>query len=161
MDMSGEFVLDAPREVVWLALNDADVLRRAIPGCESLEKVSDTEFAAVVVTKVGPIKARFTGRVTLTDIEAPASYRISGEGQGGIAGFAKGGAQVALEEIAPAQTLLRYVVEAKIGGKIAQLGARLIDSTARKLAGQFFTEFAAIVSAPPQPASDTMEKAGA
>ncbi len=161
MDMSGEFVLDAPREVVWQALNDADVLRRAIPGCESLEKVSDTEFAAVVVTKVGPIKARFTGRVTLTDIEVPASYRISGEGQGGIAGFAKGGAQVALEEIAPAQTLLRYVVEAKIGGKIAQLGARLIDSTARKLAGQFFTEFAAIVSAPPQPASGTMEKAGA
>lgn len=161
MDMSGEFVLDAPREVVWQALNDSDVLRRAIPGCESLEKVSDTEFAAVVVTKVGPIKARFTGRVTLTDIEAPASYRISGEGQGGIAGFAKGGAQVRLEEIAPAQTLLRYVVEAKIGGKIAQLGARLIDSTARKLAGQFFTEFAAIVSAPQQLAPNTMEKAGA
>jgi len=147
MDMTGEITLEAPRETVWAALNDAAVLKGAIPGCEALEKVSDTEFTATVVTKVGPIKARFSGRVALTDILAPVSYTISGEGQGGIAGFAKGGAEVALDAVDTNRTMLRYVVRAQVGGKIAQLGARLIDSTAKKLAGQFFDRFAEIIAA--------------
>lgn len=146
MDMTGEITLPASREVVWRALNDPAVLKDAIPGCQALEKVSDTEFTATVVTKVGPIKARFTGRVMLTDIVAPVGYTISGEGQGGIAGFAKGGANVALDAVDPNQTTLRYEVKAQVGGKIAQLGARLIDSTARKLSAQFFARFAGIVT---------------
>lgn len=146
MDMTGEITLPASREAVWRALNDPAVLKDAIPGCQALEKVSDTEFTATVVTKVGPIKARFTGRVMLTDIVAPVGYTISGEGQGGIAGFAKGGANVALEAVDPNQTTLRYEVKAQVGGKIAQLGARLIDSTARKLSAQFFARFAGIVT---------------
>lgn len=146
MDMTGEIILEAPRETVWAALNNATVLKRAIPGCEALEKVSDTEFTATVVTKVGPIKARFSGRVALTNMVAPVSYTISGEGQGGIAGFAKGGAEVALDTIDTNRTTLRYVVKAQVGGKIAQLGARLIDSTAKKLAGQFFDRFAEIIA---------------
>lgn len=146
MDMSGEEKLTAPREEVWSALNDPEVLKAAIPGCETLEKVSDTEFTATVTTKVGPIKARFAGRVTLSDVNAPCGYTISGEGQGGIAGFAKGGAAVSLQPDGPDATVLRYTVHAAVGGKIAQLGARLIDSTARKLAQQFFTRFDEIVS---------------
>ena len=154
MDMTGETTLNASREKVWAALNDAAVLRDAIPGCQELEKVSDTEFTATVVTKVGPVKAKFSGRVHLTDINAPAGYTINGEGQGGIAGFAKGGADVALEAVGPEQTILRYVVKAQVGGKLAQLGGRLIDSTAKKLAGQFFERFGQIVSgaAPAAPA---------
>jgi carbon monoxide dehydrogenase subunit G len=146
MDMTGEITLPASQETVWRALNDPAVLKDAIPGCEALAKVSDTEFTATVVTKVGPIKAKFAGRVVLTDIVAPVSYSIRGEGQGGIAGFAKGGADVALEALDHNQTTLRYVVKAQVGGKIAQLGARLIDSTARKLSGQFFDRFAEIVT---------------
>ncbi len=146
MDMTGETMLEASRETVWAALNDAAVLTDAIPGCEALQKVSDTEFTATVVTKVGPIKARFSGRVLLTDIVALVSYTIRGEGQGGIAGFARGGADVSLVAIDGDHTVLRYVVKAQVGGKIAQLGARLIDSTAKKLAGQFFERFAEIVS---------------
>ncbi|MGE0852015.1 MAG: CoxG family protein [Hyphomicrobiaceae bacterium] len=146
MDMTGEITLPAPREAVWIALNDPAVLKDAIPGCEALEKVSDTEFTATVVTKVGPIKAKFSGRVLLTDMVAPVSYTISGEGQGGIAGFAKGGAEVALEATDHDRTTLRYVVKAQVGGKIAQLGARLIDSTAKKLSAQFFARFAEIVT---------------
>ena len=145
MDMSGETALEASREKVWAALNDPAVLKAAIPGCEELEKVSDNEFTATVVTKVGPIKAKFSGRVTLSDIVAPVSYTIGGEGQGGIAGFAKGGADVVLDEIDADRTLLRYTVKAQVGGKIAQLGARLIDSTAKKLSGQFFDRLGAIV----------------
>lgn len=147
MDMTGEITLEAPRETVWAALNDATVLKDAIPGCQALEKVSDTEFTATVVTKVGPIKAKFSGRVALTDILPPISYTISGEGQGGIAGFAKGGAEVALDAVDTNRTTLRYVVKAQVGGKIAQLGARLIDSTAKKVAGQFFDRFAEIIAA--------------
>ena len=146
MDMTGEITLAAPRERVWSALNDPAVLKDAIPGCEMLEKVSDTEFTATVVTKVGPVKAKFSGRVVLTDIVAPVSYTIRGEGQGGIAGFAKGGADIALEATDQSQTTLRYAVKAQVGGKIAQLGARLIDSTAKKLSAQFFDRFAAIVT---------------
>lgn len=159
MDMAGETRLEAPREKVWAALNDAAVLKDAIPGCEALQKVSDTEFTATVVIKVGPIKARFSGRVFLTDINAPISYTINGEGQGGIAGFAKGGAQVGLDAVDADHTILRYVVKAQVGGKIAQLGARLIDSTARKLAGEFFDRFSEIVSGRGASAAATHEVA--
>jgi carbon monoxide dehydrogenase subunit G len=148
MDMTGEITLEASREKVWNALNDPAVLKDAIPGCEALEKVSDTEFTATVVTKVGPIKARFSGRVVLSDIVPFVSYTISGEGQGGIAGFAKGGADVALEATDDDRTTLRYAVKAQVGGKIAQLGARLIDATAKKLSSQFFDRFAEIVTRP-------------
>lgn len=149
MDMTGETLLAATREKVWAALNDADVLREAIPGCQALEKISDSEFTATVVTKLGPIKAKFSGRVFLTEINAPERYVINGEGQGGIAGFAKGGAEVELVSISETETILRYVVKAQVGGKIAQLGARLIDSTAKKLANQFFERFSANVSGAP------------
>lgn len=146
MDMSGKIVLDAPKEHVWDALNDPEILKACIPGCESLEKTSDDGFSATAVLKVGPIKARFHGKVRLLDIVAPSSYTITGEGQGGVAGFAAGSAKVALEEIDPRTTELSYYTEARVGGKIAQLGARLIDSTAKKLAAQFFEQFGAQVS---------------
>ncbi|MFE1599454.1 CoxG family protein [Methylobacterium sp. ID0610] len=147
MEMSGERRIEAPQEAVWRALNDPEVLKAAIPGCDSLERVSDTAFAAKVTTKLGPIKATFSGQVSLSDIVPPRGYRIAGEGQGGVAGFARGGATVALAPDGDA-TILRYSVDAAVGGKIAQLGARLIDTTARKLADQFFARFAAIVSGP-------------
>jgi carbon monoxide dehydrogenase subunit G len=140
MDLTGEYIIAAPRQKVWEALNDADVLRACIPGCESLEKKSDTEMAATVVTKIGPVKAKFSGEVRLENINAPVSYTIAGEGKGGIAGFAKGGADVVLDEV-PEGTKLSYVVKAQIGGKLAQLGSRLIDSTVKKLADQFFQNF--------------------
>jgi carbon monoxide dehydrogenase subunit G len=146
MDLTGEYIIAAPRQKVWEALNDADVLRKCIPGCESLEKQSDTEMSATVVTKIGPVKARFSGEVRLENINAPVSYTIAGEGKGGIAGFAKGGADVSLEEV-PEGTRLSYAVKAQIGGKLAQLGSRLIDSTVKKLADQFFDKFSKSVEA--------------
>jgi carbon monoxide dehydrogenase subunit G len=142
MDMSGEERIEAPLEAVWRALNDPEVLKRCIPGCESLEKTSDTNMTARVVLRVGPIKATFEGTVELTNLNPPHSYTISGEGKGGIAGFAKGGADVSLAAEGPVATILTYAVKADVGGKIAQLGARLIDSTARKLAAQFFSNLA-------------------
>ncbi len=145
MEMNGSTLILASREKVWAGLNDAEVLRECIPGCEALEKISDTEMTATVVTKIGPVKAKFKGAVKLENIVAPQSYTIAGEGKGGIAGFAKGGADVSLEETDEG-TLMTYTVEAKVGGKIAQLGSRLIDSTAKKLADQFFTNFAAKMS---------------
>ncbi|MCG6858923.1 MAG: carbon monoxide dehydrogenase subunit G [Salaquimonas sp.] len=141
MDLTGEYVIAADRQAVWEALNDPDVLRECIPGCEALEMTSPTEMTATVVTKIGPVKAKFSGEVTLSNIDAPVGYTISGEGKGGIAGFAKGGADVRLDEV-PEGTKLSYVVKAQVGGKLAQLGSRLIDSTAKKLAEQFFTSFA-------------------
>jgi hypothetical protein len=146
MDMTGERQIPASQEVVWKALNDPDVLKQSIPGCEEIEKVSDTEFTAKVVTKIGPVKARFGGRVTLSDLNPPNSYKISGEGQGGAAGFAKGGAEVKLEPGENGGTLMRYSVHAQIGGKMAQIGARLIDGTARKLTDQFFDAFVKAVT---------------
>ncbi|WP_206732471.1 enoyl-CoA hydratase-related protein [Janthinobacterium sp. 17J80-10] len=140
MEMKDEIRLEARREVVWAALNDPEVLKTCIPGCESLEKLSDTELVSLVVVKVGPIKAKFSGKVTLADVAAPESYRLIGEGQGGVAGFAKAEITVQLESEGPS-TLLRYGVAANIGGKIAQLGSRMIDSTARKMADQFFASF--------------------
>jgi len=140
--MTGAFVLPADKATVWARLNDAETLKSSIPGCESLEKISDTEFHAVTKLKIGPVSARFKGKVTLTDIDAPNSYRIVGEGEGGVAGFAKGGANVRLAEADAGGTQLSYDVQAQVGGKIAQLGARLIDSTAKKLAAEFFANFA-------------------
>ena len=135
--MQGEEQIAASVDAVWEALNDPEVLQACIPGCETLEKASDTELTATVLLKIGPVKARFNGEVTLENLNPPHSYTISGEGKGGIAGFAKGGADVTL---APQDggTLLTYSVNADVGGKIAQLGSRLIDSTAKKLAKQFF-----------------------
>jgi len=144
MTMSGEQQLTAPREQVWAALNDPEVLKACIPGCESLEKLSDNEFAAVATNRIGPVKARFKGKVRLTDLDPPNSYKISGEGDGGIAGFAKGGATVVLTD-KDGGTLLSYNVEAQIGGKLAQLGQRLVNGAAKKLADDFFTKFAAAV----------------
>jgi len=148
MTMSAEVQLPASREAVWAKLNDADVLKACIPGCEELTKTSDTDFQAVATTKIGPVKARFKGKVHLTDLNPPSGYRISGEGDGGVAGFAKGGATVTLTE-KDGGTLLTYNVEAQIGGKLAQLGQRLVNGAAKKIADEFFKNFAAIVSSPP------------
>ena len=143
MEMTGERRIPASRQRVWEALNDPEVLRASIPGCESIEHLHDGGFQARVAVKLGPMSARFSGKVRLENLNPPASYTISGEGSGGAMGFAKGGADVALEETAPSETLLTYNVKAQVGGKIAQLGARLIDSTAKQMADQFFTRFAA------------------
>jgi uncharacterized protein len=142
MVMNGEVQLPAPRQLVWEKLNDTEALKASIPGCETLEKLSDNEFQAVATNKVGPVKARFKGKVRLSDLDPPNGYRISGEGDGGVAGFAKGGATVALTD-KDGGTLLTYNVEAQIGGKLAQLGQRLVNGAAKKLADQFFTKFAA------------------
>ncbi|MDB5414827.1 MAG: carbon monoxide dehydrogenase [Rubritepida sp.] len=142
MEMSGERLIAAPRELVWQALNDPEALKAAIPGCESLEKVSDTDLTARVAIKIGPMAAKFTAKVKLENLNPPESYTISGEGNGGAMGFAKGGADVVLTEMSPTETGLRYNVKAQVGGKMAQLGARLIDSTAKQMADQFFDRFA-------------------
>lgn len=159
MDMTGEQKIIAPRQTVWLALNDAEVLKACIPGCTALEKTSDTEMKAAATLSVGPVKANFTGNVTLSEIDAPTSYVISGQGSGGVAGFAKGSAKVVLADDGPDATLLTYTVKADVGGKIAQLGGRLIDQTAKKLAGEFFKNFGDVVG-PHAPDADaaTVEK---
>jgi uncharacterized protein len=141
MELKGEYRVPAAREHVWAMLNDAAVLRECIPGCESLEGSPTEGFAARVTTKVGPVKATFNGQVTLSNVKPPESYTISGEGKGGVAGFAKGGADVHLASDGGA-TILTYTVNAQVGGKLAQLGSRLIDSTAKKLADEFFSSFA-------------------
>jgi len=146
MQMNDTQRIPASKAMVWAALNDPDILRRCIHGCQTLEMASPSEMTATVVLRVGPVKATFSGKVTLTDIEAPNSYRIIGEGAGGVAGFAKGGATVRLEEESPGVTILHYEADAQIGGKLAQLGSRLIDSTSRKLAANFFESFAAVVA---------------
>ena len=145
MTMNGEVQLAAPREVVWAKLNDAEVLKQCIPGCEELNKTSDTGFSAVATIKIGPVKARFKGHVQLSGMDPPNGYKISGEGEGGVAGFAKGGAVVKLTD-KDGGTLLSYDVESQIGGKLAQLGQRLVQGTAKKLADDFFNKFAAAVT---------------
>jgi carbon monoxide dehydrogenase subunit G len=142
MTMAGEVLLPVDRPTVWAMLNDPEVLKACIPGCQSLEKTSDTSFAATAKIKIGPVGATFKGKVQLTDIDPPNGYTIGGEGDGGIAGFAKGGAKVALSDAAGG-TVLKYDVQANVGGKIAQLGSRLIDGVAKKMADQFFANFAA------------------
>jgi uncharacterized protein len=145
MQMNDSQRIPASKEKVWAALNDPEILKQCIPGCQALEMTSPTEMTATVVFKVGPVKATFGGKVTLSDLDPPNSYRISGEGSGGVAGFAKGGATVRLESESAEVTIRHYAVDAQIGGKLAQLGGRLIDSTAKKLAGEFFTSFGAVV----------------
>jgi uncharacterized protein len=157
MKMSGEEVIAAARETVWKALNDPDILKQCIPGCESITRHSDTQLEARVIAKVGPVKAGFTGIVNLTDLNPPSSYRISGEGKGGLAGFANGGADVRLED-ADGGTKLSYDVDAQVGGKLAMLGSRLIDSTARSMATQFFEKFADIVGTMKPEAAKTPAK---
>lgn len=146
MDMSGERLIAAPRTKVWEALNDPEILKQCITGCDEISKESDTDMTASVTAKVGPVKARFKGKVTLSDIDPPNGYTISGEGQGGVAGFAKGGAKVQLRD-QDGGTLLSYTVNAQVGGKLAQIGARLIDATATKYADEFFEKFSEIVGA--------------
>jgi carbon monoxide dehydrogenase subunit G len=148
MNLSGEYRLAMPRQTVWNGLNDPEILRRCIPGCEELVKASDTEMSAKVGLKIGPMTAKFTGKVTLSDLDPPNGYKIAGEGQGGVAGFGKGSAVVTLADDGAGGTVLKYTADSQVGGKMAQLGSRLIDATAKKLADEFFGKFAEIVSAP-------------
>jgi hypothetical protein len=152
MDMTGERLIAAPRAKVWAALNDPQMLKDCIPGCDSIEKTSETEMKATASIKLGPVSAKFSGKLKLSDMDPPSGYRISGEGQGGAAGFAKGGAEVRLAEQAGG-TLLSYTVQAQVGGKLAQVGGRLIDATAKSMADQFFKKFAAQLEAPPAEAA--------
>ena len=144
MDMSGSHRIPASRDKVWNALNDPDILKACIPGCESLEKTSDTQMTAAVTSKIGPVKAKFKGAVTLENVNPPEGYTIVGEGKGGVAGFAKGSADVKLIE-EDGVTVLSYEAKAQVGGKLAQLGSRLIDSTAKKMAEDFFSKFSDVV----------------
>lgn len=146
MQMTGEQAIAAPRDKVWAALNDPDVLRQAIPGCQSLERDGADRFTAVAEVKIGPIGARFKGSVELSDIDAPNGYTITGSGNGGIAGNAKGGAKVRLSDAPGGGTLVSYVVDAEVGGRMAQLGGPIIDATAKNLAGKFFAKFGEVVS---------------
>ncbi|MBP0443936.1 carbon monoxide dehydrogenase subunit G [Roseomonas sp. SSH11] len=156
MDMTGSRRIEAPRERVWEALNDPAMLQAAIPGCESVERTGPDSFQARVAVRIGPMSAKFGGKVTLTNIRPPEGYTITGEGQGGAMGFARGGADVSLVEESPGVTLLNYDVKAQVGGKMAQLGARLVDSTARQMADQFFDRFAAQLATAPVTETETM-----
>lgn len=150
MEFKGDYRIPASRERVWAGLNDPEVLRQCIPGCEAMTKQSDTEYIATITSKLGPMRVRFTGKVTLSELDPPNGYLITGEGQGGVAGFAKGSARVALADDTPG-TLLTYTAQGFVGGKLAQLGARLIDATAHKMAEDFFGKFSEQVAAPPAP----------
>ena len=156
MEMTGEYKIPAPREKVWDALNDPEILAKCIPGCQELNKESETELSATVKSKVGPVSATFKGKVTLSEVDAPNGYRIAGEGSGGVAGFAKGGAEVKLADD-DGNTVLTYVADAQVGGKLAQIGSRLIDSTAKKMANEFFGKFADVVGGS---AEDVVDDAG-
>jgi carbon monoxide dehydrogenase subunit G len=151
MDMTGEYRIPASRDKVWAALNDPETLKASLPGCETLERTADGDFAATVTAKVGPVRAKFKGQVTLSDLNPPESYKISGEGKGGAAGFAKGGAEVRLAEDGPEATVLSYTAQADVGGKLAQLGSRLIDATAKKMADEFFSNFRQQLTPAPAP----------
>lgn len=160
MELIGEQRLAAPRQKVWAALNDLDVLAACLPGCEAIAREDDGSLTAKVVAKVGPVKATFAGKVRFDDVVEGTSCTLSGEGQGGVAGFAKGSADVTLADDGAGGTVLGYTARATVGGKLAQLGARLIDSTAKSMAETFFSRFAERVSptAPPQaPAADGAE----
>jgi carbon monoxide dehydrogenase subunit G len=159
MDMTGEEHIAAKREAVWAALNDVEVLKQCIPGCKSLEKLSDTEMTAKVKVGIGPVRATFTGKVTLSNLDPPNGYELSGDGVGGLAGHAHGGATVRLSDDGEG-TLMRYEAKAEVGGRLAQLGGRLIDAAAKKLADEFFDKFSAVVgSAPRQPVSSSVGSA--
>ena len=144
MKLEGRHTIAVPREAVYAALNDPDVLQRCIPGCKELVRRSDTEFEAVVGLKIGPVKATFNSMVTLTDLNPPESYTLIGKGKGGAAGFANGGAEVRLAEDG-GSTVLEYTFEANVGGKLAQIGSRLVESTTRKIAANFFEKFIEVV----------------
>jgi carbon monoxide dehydrogenase subunit G len=146
VQMKDSQTIPAPRDAVWAALNDPEILKQCIPGCQTLEMTSPTEMTAKVVIKIGPVKASFGGNVTLSDLDPPNGYKIVGEGSGGVAGFAKGGAVLRLDAVGDNETVLHYEVDSQIGGKLAQLGGRLIDSTAKTLANEFFSKFVAVVS---------------
>ena len=152
MELKGEFAIPASREQVWRGLNDPEVLKACIPGCQEIEKASDTEFTARVVIKIGPVKVPFKGKVTLSDLDPPNGYTIAGEGQGAT-GFARGEATVRLKDDGGA-TVLTYQAQANVGGKLAQVGSRLIDATANKLAGEFFGKFSELVGAPADEAAE-------
>jgi len=144
MDLNGEYRIPAARKDVWEALNDPKILKQCIDGCEELNKDTDTQFSAKVTAKVGPVKAKFSGKVTLSELDPPNGYKISGEGQGGVAGFAKGGATVKLAEDGD-HTVLSYVANAEVGGKLASVGSRLIEGVAKKQADDFFGKFSNIL----------------
>ncbi len=146
MEISGEFTIAAPRQRVWDALNDPEILKQCIPGCESIDRQSDTEFETRMLAKIGPVKARFVSSIVLSDLTPPHSYTISGQGKGGPAGFGKGSAQVELEEI-PDGTRLSYSAKLQVGGKLAQIGSRLVGGAAKKIAKNFFSAFAELVPA--------------
>jgi hypothetical protein len=157
MEIQGEFEIPAARQQVWEALNDPEVLKQCVPGCQEIEKISDTEFVAKATLKIGPVKASFRGKVTLSDLDPPNGYKISGEGQGGVAGFARGEADVRLDDRNGA-TVLNYAAKATVGGKLAQVGQRLLDTTARKLADEFFGKFSEVVgTAPAMAAAQVVE----
>jgi len=158
MEMSGEYKIPASREAVWTALNDPEMLRNTIPGAESVDKIADDEFEAVARAKVGPVSARFKGKVKLTDIDPPNGYTISGEGNGGAAGFATGSAVVRLRDEEGA-TVLSYQVNAQIGGKLAQIGSRLVDGAAAKIADDFFARLAGKLGPPPAGAAEAAAEA--
>ena len=160
MEMTGEYKIPAARDKVWDALNDPEILAKCIPGCQELNKDSETELSATVKSKVGPVSATFKGKVSLSEIDPPNGYRISGEGSGGVAGFAKGGAEVKLAEDGDG-TVLTYVADAQVGGKLAQIGSRLIDSTAKKMANEFFGKFAEEVGGPTEEAPAAAETSAA
>lgn len=147
MDINGEFDIPVNRQQVWEALNDLQVLAQCIPGCESIERESDTEMLAKMTAKIGPVKARFESRIRLSNINPPESYTISGEGKGGPAGFGKGSAEVALAET-DGNTILRYTATLQVGGKLAQIGSRLVGGAARKIANDFFGKFVEVVAHP-------------
>jgi len=154
MELTGEYRIPAPREAVWKALNDPEILKQAIPGCEEIQKLSDTEMTAKVTARVGPVKASFSGKVTLSDLDPPNGYKIAGEGQGGVAGFARGSADVRLKpDEGGVGTILTYTANAAVGGKLAQIGSRLIEGTAKQMADQFFGKFAEIVSTAAAPSA--------
>lgn len=157
MDLTGAVDIPASPDVVWRALNDPEILAKVIPGCEGVTRLSDTEFEALATAAIGPVKARFKGKVTMSNINPPVSYTITGEGSGGVAGFAKGGADVMLEPIATG-TRLNYTVKAQVGGKLAQIGQRLVEGAARKMADDFFAKFSAVVAPPVVPNSDVPDR---
>lgn len=162
MELTGEYVIPVPREEVWKALNDPEVLKACVPGCEEMEKTSDTEFTAVATLKIGAVKAKFKGSVTLSDMDPPNGYTITGQGQGGVAGFAKGGAKVHLSD-APdgAGTVLTYVADAQLGGKLAAVGSRVIQGVAKKMADDFFSRFSAALSGEGETQAGAPTKEGA
>jgi carbon monoxide dehydrogenase subunit G len=147
MEMTGEQLIAAPQKAVWEALNDPEMLKVCVPGCESIGRTGNNEYQVLMVARVGPVSAKFKGKLTLSDIKPPDSYSLAFEGQGGAAGFAKGGAQVRLESVPGDKTRLGYEVKASVGGKLAQIGSRLVDAAARKVADDFFRNFNAKVGA--------------